>query len=183
MNVFEQKEISAAQSFLSFRLGKEIFAVEVSKVNEILEVPKITKIPKSPEYMTGVINLRGTVLPLVDTKIKFGMKPVEFTVDTCIVVLEIKVEDEKIQVGALVDSVLEVMEINEAQLQPSPSMDAKYNLDFIEGMLEVDNKFIMLLKIDMIFSINDIIELKETHDGSLPKENKSIKNPNNRGKK
>ncbi len=88
-------------SYLSFKLGEEIFAANVSKVLNILEMTKITQVPKSPPYMKGVINLRGTVLPVVDTRLKFGMSATEFTPNTCILVMEVEVDGEALQVGGL----------------------------------------------------------------------------------
>ncbi|MDH5367842.1 MAG: chemotaxis protein CheW [Cyclobacteriaceae bacterium] len=166
---------NAVQSYLSFRLEDELFALGVNRVIEILEVPKITKIPRAPNYMTGVINLRGSVLPLVDTRIKFGMSPLEFTVNTCIVVMEIDIEGESIQLGALVDAVLEVLEVDESTVQTSPSIDAKYRLEFIKGMVHIQDKFIMLLNIDEVFSLENIEQLKVSKEMGAKEENKNKK--------
>ena len=95
---------------------------------------KITEVPKSPDYMKGVINLRGAVLPVIDTRIKFGMTPTEYTTNTCIVVMEVEMEGDMVQVGALVDSVQAVLELDEAQIQPPPSIGSKYKSEFIYGM-------------------------------------------------
>lgn len=166
-------ETETAQSYLSFKLEDELFALSVSKVIEILEVPKITKIPRAPDYMTGVINLRGSVLPLVDTRIKFGMPPLEFTVNTCIIVMEIVVEGESIQLGALVDAVLEVLEVDESTVQSSPTIDAKYKLEFIKGMIHIEEKFIMLLNIDEVFSLENIEQLKVGKEVGTKEESKN----------
>lgn len=149
-------------SFLSFKLGDEIFAVNVSKVLEILEIKQITKVPKSPPYMRGVINLRGSVLPVVDTRIKFGLPATEDTIDTCIVVLDIVMEKESITIGALVDGVSEVLDIREEETEPAPSIGIKYKSDFINGMWKNDEAFIMLLNIDKVFSADDIVLVQET---------------------
>lgn len=143
------------KSYLSFRLGDELFIVDVGKVIEILEIPKITQVPQAPKYMAGVINLRGKVLPLIDTKIKFGLPKIEYTVDTCIVVIEIEIDGDMLHVGVLVDAVLEVMDIEESSIQPSPSIDTRYPLDFIKGMVQADENFIMLLNIDEVFSLHE----------------------------
>ena len=167
MSIISEKESDLDQvmhSFLSFTLDEEYFAVDVKKVIEILEVPAITKIPLAPKYLSGIINLRGKVLPLIDTKVKFGLEPVEFTVNTCVIVMEISVEDEVIQIGTLVDSVLEVMEIADNSIQPSPSVDAKYKLDYIRGMYRKGDDFILLLNLDAVFSIEEMNFLQETND-------------------
>jgi purine-binding chemotaxis protein CheW len=149
-------------SYLTFKLGEEIFAANVSKVLNILELTEITKVPQAPEYMKGVINLRGEVLPLVDVKVKFGMEPTEFTTNTCILVLDLEHNGEKFHLGTLVDSVQEVLEISDDQLKAPPAIGTRYKSEFIEGVHEYnDEKFIMILNMDLIFSSDEIISLKE----------------------
>jgi len=143
-------------SYLSFELNNEQFAVNVSRVIEILEIPKITNVPRSPQYLKGVINRRGNVLPVIDTRVKFKMDSTEMTVDTCIIVMEIDVEDETVTVGTLVDSVKEVLEIKGEDIKQSPSIGSQYNPEFIEGVVEVDQRFIMLLNIGKVFSTEDL---------------------------
>lgn len=144
------------ESFLSFKLNDEMFAINVGKVMEILEVPKITKVPQAPDYMIGVINLRGLVLPVIDTRIKFGMQAFEFNVNTCVLVLNVEMGDEKLVVGAIVDMVLEVFEIEKSNIQPSPSLGAKYNPEFISGMIKENDQFMMVLNIDKVFSAEEL---------------------------
>lgn len=168
--VEEEKENEVMDSYLTFKLDDEFFGVDVKKVIEILEVPGITRIPLAPDYMAGIINLRGKVLPLIDTKVKFGLEPIEFTVDTCIVVIEIEVEGEVLQIGTLVDSVLEVLEIPQSAIQPSPTIEAKYKLEFIRGMIRKDDDFIMLLSLDEVFSIQDVMILQEANETVKDKE-------------
>lgn len=150
-----QNSQNTLNHFLVFRLGKEEFAVSARNVMEILEVPTFTKIPRSPEYMKGVINLKGSILPVVDTHIKFQLPPMEFTIDSCIIVLNVLLDGEHVTVGALVDEVKEVIEIGTDQIGPSPSIGSDYNPDFIEGMARVDGKFIMVLNIAQVFSTKD----------------------------
>ena len=147
-------------SYLTFKLGEETFAANVSKVLNILEMIKITKVPKAPPYMKGVINLRGSVLPLIDTRIKFGMSETEFSTNTCILVLDLYLNDESVKVGALVDSVQEVIEISADQVQPPPSIGTKFKSDFIEGMAKAGEEFIMLLDVEQIFSTDEIVVIK-----------------------
>jgi len=161
----EQDNIVMLNSYLSFQLGEEIFAANVSKVLNILEMTKITKVPKAPAYMQGVINLRGTVLPVIDTRIKFGLPPTEVTTNTCILVLDIEIEGETLQVGGLVDSVQEVLEIEPKQILPPPNIGNKYRSQFINGMFKVDDdNFIMLLDMDKVFSVEDIAILSGNID-------------------
>lgn len=156
----EEKEVKS-NSYLSFRLGDEEFALHVSKVLNILEMMKITKVPKAPVYMKGVINLRGTVLPVVDTRLKFGLGETVYTDKTCIVVMELTLDDQKVFVGSLVDEVLSVLEIDSGGIQDPPSIGSKYRAEFINGMVKVDDKFIMILDMEMIFTTDELIVLKD----------------------
>jgi purine-binding chemotaxis protein CheW len=112
--------------------------------------------------MKGVINLRGSVLPLIDTRIKFDLGETEFTTNTCILVLDIDLSGDAVHVGALVDSVQEVIEIEDSKILPPPSIGSKYKSEFIEGMAKINDEFIMLLNMDMIFSTTDLSLLRES---------------------
>jgi len=152
----ENENLEILNSYLSFQLGNEIFAANVSKVLNILEMTKITKVPKAPDYMKGVINLRGTVLPVIDTRIKFGLTETVFTSNTCILVLDIEIEGEKLHVGGLVDSVQEVLEIEPKNILPPPNIGNKYRSQFINGMYKINEEaFIMMLDMDKVFSAED----------------------------
>lgn len=151
-------------SYLSFRLGHESFAVRVSKVIEILEVPHITKVPKSPPFMRGVINLRGTVLPVIDTRLKFSLEGIADTVNTCIIVFNINFNSEEMMVGALVDAVQEVFEMDEDTLMPPPSIGGKFKTEFIRGMAKKNDDFVMVLEVDKIFSNDEIIHIHSNTD-------------------
>ena len=144
------------ESYLTFKLDNELFAINVSKVLEILEVKPITKVPKSPPFMKGVINLRGNILPVIDTRNKFCMPQEDFTIDTCIIVLNINTGSESLLVGAVVDSVQKVIDIPAESIQPSLSMGAIYREDFISGIGKVDEEFIMILNIDKVFSAEEL---------------------------
>jgi len=156
-----QENLLKINSYLSFKLGEEEFAAHVGKVLNILEMTKITEVPKAPVYMKGVINLRGTVLPVIDTRIKFGMLPTIYTANTCIIVLDIELDGESIHVGALVDSVQAVLELDNNQIMPAPSIGSKYKSEFIEGVANIDDKFIMILNMDAVFSNDEISNLKD----------------------
>ncbi|OFX26471.1 MAG: hypothetical protein A2041_00520 [Bacteroidetes bacterium GWA2_31_9b] len=144
-------------TYLSFELNNEIFAVNVENVINILEMKKITSIPKSPEYFKGIINLRGKALPVVDLRIIFGINNLKFTNDTCILVLQIKVEGEEILLGAIVDCVKEVLELEQNYIEPVPSIGTKYHPDFINGIWKMDERFIMLLDLDNVINPKDIL--------------------------
>lgn len=152
-------QISKADSFLTFKLADELYAVSVSKVLSILELTKITKIPRTPEYIRGVINLRGLVLPVVDLRIKFGLPATEFTTNTCILVLELVLDEETVKLGGLVDSVQEVLEIEDKDILPAPNIGQKFRSEFIEGMYKTENTFVMILDIEKIFTETELSSL------------------------
>lgn len=155
-----------SRQYLTFRLARESFAVDVAKVREILDFVAITKVPQTPDFMRGVINLRGSVVPVVDMKLKFGMEPTEKTVNTCIIVLEVIIENETTIVGALADSVQEVVELDPSQIEPPPRIGMKLNIDFIEGMGKLNNEFVIILNADKIFSFDEGIVLAEMTDSN-----------------
>lgn len=152
----------AINSYLSFNLDSVLFAINVSKVINIQEMTKITGVPQSPDYMKGVINLRGDVLPVIDMRIKFGLSEAEYTSNTCILVLEVTIENEKVLLGAIVDSVQEVFEIEEDQIQDPPALGNKYKSEFIYGVTKRENQFIMLIDIDIAFSSEEVANFKES---------------------
>jgi purine-binding chemotaxis protein CheW len=152
------------ESYLTFGLGDEIFATNVSKVLEILEIPKITKVPRSPAFMRGVINLRGSVLPIIDARSKFGLSETSDTVNSCIMVLEISTQEQDIKIGAVVDAVQEVIEIAPADILPAPSIGSKYRGEFIQGMVKANEQFIMVLDLDKVFSTEDANILQQLAD-------------------
>ena len=156
-------------SYLSFKLGEEEFAAHVSQVLNILEMTKITKVPKSPVYMKGVINLRGMVLPVVDTRIKFGMPETIPTEKTCIVVMDLEIENVLIYVGAMVDEVAEVLEINDNQVEAPPSLGTSYQSDLIAGVAKVGDRFVMLLDLIRVFSLGELKGLNNIVDKQIEK--------------
>ena len=162
-----KEKIKDLNSFLSFKVGNEIFAANVSNVINILEMVKITKVPKAPPYMLGVINLRGDVLPLVDFRIKLGIENTEFTSNTCILVLTVMFEDNYIMIGAVVDAVQEVLEIEDNEIKPPPSIQSGGINDFIIGMYKLnDELFLMILDIDKILEKDELTEITKTSKAS-----------------
>ena len=142
--------------FLTFTLGKEIFALDIGTVREVLELTTITKIPRTPQFMRGVINLRGHAVPVVDMRLKLGMSKGEDTVDTCIIIVEIDFDGEQTVMGALVDSVREVFEMTPETIEAAPRMGAAVNAEYIRGMGRQDDNFIIILDIGRIFSAEEL---------------------------
>ena len=151
--------ITETVQYLTFNLADEIFAFDVSKVREILELTSITKVPQTPDFMRGVINLRGSVVPVIDLRLNFGMQCTEQTVNTCIIVVEVNLLGESIVLGVLADSVQEVVEMEPDLIEPPPQLGTKLNTEFIKGMGKVENDFVMILDIDKVFSAEDLIDL------------------------
>lgn len=149
------EELQTTQ-YLTFNLSDEVFAVDVGRVREILEITNITKVPQTPEFMRGVINLRGSVVPVIDMRLKFGMSETERTVNTCIVVVEVDMDGENIVLGALADSVQEVIEMEPSQIEAAPHIGTHLNTAFIKGMGKHNERFVMILDIDKIFSGDEL---------------------------
>jgi purine-binding chemotaxis protein CheW len=145
-------EIMVATQYLTFVLNKEVFAVDVARVREILEMPVITKVPQVPVFMRGIINLRGNVVPVIDLHLKFGMQEAEQTVNTCIIVVEVTMDGEHIVLGALADSVQEVIEMEPSQIEAAPHIGTHLKTEFLKGMGKHNERFVMILDIDKVFS-------------------------------
>lgn len=152
--------ISDTRQYLTFKLGDEIFALDVAQVREILDFTTITKVPQTPEFMRGVINLRGSVVPVVDMRLKFGMSRTERTVNTCIQVVEVQLDGERTVIGALVDSVQEVFELEPGEIEPPPRIGTRLRTEFIKGMGKRDERFVMILDIDKVFTAEDLVAMQ-----------------------
>ncbi|MGE4420981.1 MAG: chemotaxis protein CheW [Pseudodesulfovibrio sp.] len=155
------KHTSSQGQFLTFTLGREIFALDIAKVREVLELTTVSEIPRTPEYLKGVINLRGHAVPVVDMRLKLGMSPIQQTVDTCIIILEVAFGDEPIVMGALVDSVREVFEMAESEIEPAPKMGAAIEASYIKGMGRQEDQFIIIVDVDSVFSEEELLAVKK----------------------
>jgi purine-binding chemotaxis protein CheW len=150
-----------SHQYLTFVLGGEMFALNILTIKEILEFGSLTEVPMMPDFVRGVINLRGRVVPVVDLQQRLGKASSQNTKRTCIVIVEVGVEDERQDIGVIVDSVSEVLEIPGSDIEPPPSFGAKIRADFIEGMGKVSGKFVILLKASMVLSVDELAELSE----------------------
>jgi len=155
-NQMETKELLEISQYLAFRLENEVFAFDISKVREVLEFESITKVPQTPDMMKGVINLRGAVVPVIDMRIKFGMSETEKTVNTVIIIIEIDLDGDYTMIGALVDSVQEVIDLDSSHIEPPPKIGTKLNTEFIKGMGKQDGQFLIILDIEKIFSADEL---------------------------
>lgn len=160
-------EIIETTQYLTFKLEEEIFALDISKVREVLDFTTITKVPRTPEFMRGVINLRGNVVPVVDMRLKFGMTKTDKTVNTCIIIVEINLDGESTVLGALADAVQEVIELGAGQIEPAPKIGTRLRTDFIQGMGKRDEGFIIILDIDRVFSADELALAQNVSEGIL----------------
>jgi purine-binding chemotaxis protein CheW len=149
-------EIIETTQYLTFKLDEEIFALDIAKVREVLDYTTVTKVPRTPEFMRGVINLRGSVVPVVDMRLKFGMTKTDKTVNTCIIIVEITLAGETVVLGALADAVHEVIELEPGQIEPAPKIGTRLKTDFIRGMGKRGEGFIIILDIDKVFSSDEL---------------------------
>jgi purine-binding chemotaxis protein CheW len=151
----EQKDMPLADKagkYLTFALGGEIYGLEILKVQEIIGMMNVTRVPRTPEFIRGVINLRGKVIPVVDLRIKFGLNAQEDTEKTVIIVVQITRASQQVTMGTIVDEVSEVMDIEGEQIEPPPQLGAEVETDFILGMGKIGEKVVMLLDIDKVLT-------------------------------
>ena len=154
--------VSKAAQYLTFKLRDEMFAIDVLQVREVLDLSNITKVPRAPDFMRGVINVRGSVVPVIDLRLKFGLPKTENTIDTRIVVMELNLEGEQALLGAMADSVHDVMDLMPDQIEDPPKIGARWRTEFIKGIGKQDDNFLILLDIDRVFSSDELALVDET---------------------
>ncbi len=148
-----------AGKYLTFYLGKEEYGLEILKVVEIIGLMKITSVPKTPNYVRGIINLRGTIHPVIDLRTKFGMESIDDTEETCIIVVEISKDEETEQIGIVVDAVKEVLDIPEESIEPAPELGQAISTNFIMGMAKIKKEVKILLNVQKVLSEDEIQQL------------------------
>ena len=149
----------APEQYLTFSLHGEMFAVGILNVKEIIEYGNLTEIPMMPTFIRGVINLRGSVVPVIDLSCRFGNQVTEISKRTCIVIVEVQDGEFRHDIGIMVDAVSEVIEIPAGEIEPPPSFGAKIRADFIHGMGKVAGKFVIILNIVKVLSVDEIAML------------------------
>ena len=154
---------------LTFKLGDEVFALDIAKTREVLKFATITKVPRTPSYMCGVINLRGSVVPVIDMRLKFGLPAAEMA-NSRIIIVEVAVDEGLLLLGALVDSVREVITLGADQIEPPPKIGMRLKTEFIRGMGKKDNHFIIILDIDKVFSAHELAIVQDAGDDGIPME-------------
>ncbi len=155
--------------YLTFLISGEAFGLGILHIKEIIEFESVTHVPMMPEYIPGVINLRGNVVPVLDLNHRFYKQKTEYGRKTCIIITEVAMEKESIDVGLLVDAVNEVVDIPPTHIEGAPSFGAKIRLDFIKGLGKVDDKFIILLNIEQILNLDELSALQDKSVLSISK--------------
>ncbi len=150
----ELAEVTETSQYLTFTLDKEYFAIEINKVSEVLDYIKITKVPRVPDFILGVINLRGKVLPVIDLRLKLGLQAGDQTQDTCIIIAEAIMEEKTTKIGVVTDSVEDVIGFSQDQIDLPPKLGLRLSSEFISGIGKQDqnDNFVIILNIDRVFS-------------------------------
>jgi chemotaxis signal transduction protein len=148
-----------SQQLLTFTLDGERFAVEIAKVREVLEFTKCNRVPRAPPHVRGMINLRGNVVPVIDLRLKLGLSPTERTVDTCVIITQVTLQGEPLVLGALADSVQEVIELESSAIEPAPRMGTRVDTRFIRGIGKRDDQFLVLLDIERVLTEDELLEV------------------------
>ncbi len=156
--------ITETAQYITFKLGDELFAINVAQVREVLELSQITRVPTAPDYMRGVVNVRGKAIPVVDLRLKFGLSPAADSVNSRIVVMELDLDGEPTVVGGIADSVHEVIELEPSQINPPPRIAMRWRSELIQGMGRRGEQFIILLDIKAVFSTNELALLQSPAD-------------------
>jgi purine-binding chemotaxis protein CheW len=162
-------DIVLTDQYLTFTLAEETFAIEIVKVREVIDFVHLTRVPRMPVFLRGVINLRGSVVPVIDLRLILGMPSVEKTVDTCIIIAEVNMAGEPLHLGMLADSVQEVIDIDPAQIDPPPKLGSMLNTDFIRGMGKRGEGFFIILNIDQVLSSDEMAGLDAVRAASAPR--------------
>jgi len=147
------------QQYLTFMLGGETFAIGILRIKEIIEYGQLTEVPRMPDFIRGVINLRGSVVPVIDLGARFGKQPANISRRTCVVIIEIDHEGEQQVIGVMVDAVNEVLDIPPEQVEPAPNFGANIRADFIQGMGKVEGKFVIILNVNHVLSLDEMSTL------------------------
>ncbi len=154
-------EPDAALQYLTFSLGDEVFAMDIRCVREIIQYGHMTMVPLMPEFVRGVINLRGAVLPVIDLQSRFGRARAQLGKKTCIIIFDATLADEKVELGLLVDSVSEVVDIAHSEVEPPPQFGTSIRRDFVQGIAKVGAVFIVILAPERALDINEMAILAE----------------------
>lgn len=156
------------EKYLTFKLADEEYGLEILKVREIIGMMDVTTVPKTPEYVRGVVNLRGKVIPVIDLRKKFNMAETEDTVQTCIIVVAVEQGEDNVEIGVLVDSVSEVLDIPDRDIEAPPAFGDDFDSDFILGMAKAEESVKILLNINKVLTAGEINRLSDQQKPKIP---------------
>ncbi len=165
-NEASQKEDNIRQ-FLTFYLKDELFCLPIELIKEIIGFSKLTHVPMVPDFIKGIINLRGLVVPVIDLSIRFGWDASEVNKRSCIVILELAHEEQTLEIGVSIDSVSEVIELTENDIGPAPSFGSKIRTDFISKMIKIEDEFVVVLDVEKVLSIDELSMMQEVSSGHI----------------
>ncbi len=163
----EANEILQEQ-FLTFLLAEEEYAVKVLRVKEILAYQAVTRVPKTAEWIKGVFNLRGSVVPVIDLAAKFGQAATSVSKTTCIVIFEVELLDGPMVMGMIVDAVNQVVDLAPENIKPAPAFGAGLNTQFLLGVAQIGTRLSLLLDLDKVFSMDELLHVEQTGEPNSP---------------
>jgi len=161
----EKARVEKKDQYLAFVLGGEAFAMDIRSVKEVIQYGSLTEVPLMPDFIRGVINLRGAVVPVIDLAVRFGRAPMEIARRTCIVILEVDTQNGLVELGVVVDNVSEVLEIGASDIEPAPAFGSTMRSEFLAGVGKVGGKFVILLDVNHVLSIEEMGQLSAADAG------------------
>jgi len=153
--------ITETTQYMTFKLGDEVFAINVAQVREVLEIAQITRVPTAPDYMRGVVNVRGQGIPVVDLRLRFGLPGSADTVHSRIIVMELELDGELTVLGGVADSVHEVIELDPSRVNPPPRIAMRWRTDFIQGLGRRGDDFVIILDVNAVFSSDELTMVQQ----------------------
>ncbi|MFZ2407833.1 MAG: chemotaxis protein CheW [Methylobacter sp.] len=157
--VVDSQTLEEQQQYLTFMLSGETYAISILRIKEIIQYGQLTEVPRMPNFIRGVINLRGAVVPVIDLSARFGKPPTQVGRRNCIIIIEVEIEDETHSVGVMVDAVNAVLEISDSEIEPAPTFGTNIHAEFIAGMGKINGKFVIILNIQQVLSMEDMAAL------------------------
>ncbi len=152
-----ENQIVKSAHYLTFELDNEPYAFEIEKVQSVLDFENITRVPRTPPFMRGVINLRGQIVPVIDLRLKFGLSETKKTRESCIIIVELEIDEEKNILGVLADSVHEVISLDPEQIEPAPKIGTHLKTKFIKGVAKYQEQLIIILEMEKIFTTEELL--------------------------
>ena len=165
--VSDSHALEEQQQYLTFMLSGETYAISILRIKEIIQYGQLTEVPRMPSFIRGVINLRGAVVPVIDLSARFGKPPTEVGRRNCIIIIEVAIEEETHSVGVMVDAVNAVLEISDSDIEPAPTFGTHIHAEFIAGMGKINGKFVIILNIQQVLSMEDMAALAAVGTASV----------------